>query len=161
DQPSRTRLRPSVIEQIGHIAVVVVAHNSVDWLGPCLESVLDGPSGVQPKVIVVDNASTDESIHLVQRRYPIVTIVPSHLNLGFAGGANLGIQRADVDVVVLLNPDVTIEPRTLTALLRAFEGKPRLAVAGCKLLYPGGKTVQHAGGRITYPLALADHFGYR
>ncbi|MBI2939415.1 MAG: glycosyltransferase [Chloroflexi bacterium] len=144
----------------------MVSHNSAEWLPNCLPPFLsddaancDSDAAPHP-VYVVDNASTDGSVAVVERRFPAVVVVKSLQNLGFAGGANIGIRASNTDVVVIMNPDVTVNPATLASLATALSGDPRAAIAGGKLLYPDGRTIQHAGGSLSYPLALADHYGY-
>ena len=142
------------------LTAVVISHNSASWLPGCLRS-LRASAGVRLSVCVVDNSSGDESVAVVEGQFPDVMLIRSHQNLGFAGGANLGVRASDTDAVVILNPDVTVRESTLTALANALTGDPRAAVAGAKLLYPDERTIQHAGGLLSYPLALADHLGYR
>ena len=125
----------------------------------CLCGLLNSGNGPLA-LLVVDNASADGSAELVEAQFPDVRVIRSPVNLGFAGGANLGIRAAETDLVVLLNPDVTVQATTLQSLASALIADPRAAVAGSKLLYPDGRTIQHAGGTLSYPLALADHHGY-
>ncbi|MBI3968786.1 MAG: glycosyltransferase [Chloroflexi bacterium] len=89
-----------------------------------------------------------------------VTFIQNERNLGFGGGMNVGLAGASTDVVVLLNQDVVLEPGCLEALAAAFAREPRAAVVGVKLLEPDGRTIQHAGGYLTHPLALAGHLGH-
>ena len=145
---------------MGSISVVVVSHNSAEWLPGCLQG-LRADSMTQLPVCVVDTASTDGSAALVEDQFRDVAVIRCDRNLGFAGGANLGIRASGASVVVILNPDVTVQPSTLAALENALAEDTGAAVAGAKLLYPDGKTIQHAGGTLSYPLALADHVGYR
>lgn len=60
---------------------------------------------------------------------------------------------------MLLNPDVGLAPGTLAALAEALAADPRIGIAGAKLWYPDGETIQHAGGFITHPQALPGHYG--
>jgi GT2 family glycosyltransferase len=80
-------------------------------------------------------------------------------NLGFAGGVNRGLQLAHGDELILINQDVVLRADCLSALSAQLANGP--AIVGCKLLYPDGVTVQHAGGIIRWPRAIPDHYGYR
>lgn len=91
--------------------------------------------------------------------YPWAEALPQRENLGFAGGANAGLERVETPVAVVLNPDVELDPDFGLAMTRAFARNPRLGVAGSLLLYPDGKTIQHAGGVITDPTMATDHRG--
>lgn len=140
-------------------SVVIVTYNSRDDIAGCLEalSALDGP---RPEIIVVDNASTDSTADLVAERFPSVRLVRSASNLGFGGGNNLGFAVARGDLLVTVNPDVRLRPDALTALRGAFAADERLGIAGAKLLFADGQTIQHAGGIVEYPLATTRHRGY-
>jgi GT2 family glycosyltransferase len=147
--------RPSEADDAA--AAVVVAYNSARWLPACLSALL--ASRPAPEVIVVDNASADGSAELAAQRFPTVRLIRSAVNLGFAGGANLGLRASRAGVAVILNPDVEVTPDAIAHLVDALQADPAAAAAGGKLLYPDGKTIQHAGGTLSYPLALAEHPG--
>lgn len=155
DRGLNGRMSPSV----DHLLVLVVSRNSTRWLSRCLLD-LATACDLGAETVVVDNASGDGSAALVRSQFPTVALVSSPINLGFAGGANLGLRVSNAEIVVILNPDVEVQPSTITNLVAALEASPRAAIAGAKLLYPDGKTIQHAGGRLSYPLALASHDGY-
>lgn len=136
--------------------VLVILHNNRPWIEVCL-SALSGLGSTT--VTLVDNCSSDDSLALAKRLFPDVGALRLPQNRGFGGGVNSGMRLARGDIVLVLNPDVRVELKTHSSLRDAMND-PRVAIAGCKLLYPNGTTIQHAGGKITYPLALADHFGY-
>jgi len=138
-------------------SIIVVSWNGVPYLKDCLDSVL-AQIGPEDEVILVDNASTDGSVELVRAWYPEVRIIENPRNLGFAGGANVGLRAARGDFLILLNQDVRVLPGWLDALIDTFS-VPNVGIAGCKLLYPDGR-IQHAGGLIYWPLGLPDHLGY-
>ena len=100
--------------------VVIVTWNGAHLLGACLDSLraqsLDKES---IRAIVVDNASTDETDELLLS-YPWVRVVRSPVNLGFAGGATLGLQDVHTPYAVVLNNDAQPEPDWLESLLAGF-----------------------------------------
>ncbi len=140
-------------------SVVVVNFNSSDFLQGCLRAIY---SNHRPpnEVVVVDNASTDDSLRELVG-WPQVIVEQSPTNLGFAGGANRGISLTESPVVLVLNPDVEIDPTFGDALIRLFESSPRLGIAGAKLRYPDSNLLQHAGGVLLRPLLTTVHRGYR
>lgn len=141
------------------VSVIVINWNGGAFLGTCIEGLL---REVTPsdEVIVVDNDSSDNSVALVRSSYPGVRLVCNERNLGYAGGANAGLQAAQGDLFIFLNPDVEVHAGWLRALKDALADE-KVGVAGCKLYYPGDEIIQHAGGIINLPLATADHYGYR
>lgn len=139
-------------------AAVVVNYNAGVFLDGCLRA-LYGGTLPPAEVVVVDNASTDDSLTELAG-WPQVVVEASPTNLGFAGGANRGIARTEAPLLVVLNPDVDLDPGYGLALLQAFAADVRLGAAGGKLRYPDGKVIQHAGGVVEYPLLTTHHRGY-
>ena len=127
-------------------------------IGRALDSLraLDYP---RYETIVVDNGSTDNLAEIVRDEYPEVRLIQSPVNLGFAGGNNLGLRQAEGDILVLLNDDTEVRPGWLRAWADVAARHPRWGVLGCKLLYPDGRTIQHAGG-VVHANGQTDHFGY-
>jgi len=139
-------------------SVIIPVWNGREYLPACLDALLaqDYPDF---EVIVVDNASADGSADLVADKYPQVRLIRNHSNLGFAGGCNTGLRVATGEMMVLLNQDTVVQAGWLQALALCLQN-PKVGVAGCKILYPDGETIQHAGGWIEWPLGLAHHYGY-
>jgi GT2 family glycosyltransferase len=140
-------------------SLIVINWNGAAFLAACLEALLEQVTA-KDEIIVVDNDSTDHSIELVRARFPGVRVLCNRRNRGYAGGANTGLRAARGDALVLLNPDVEARAGWLAALKAALKDT-QVGVAGCKLYYPGGDVIQHAGGITRFPQATADHHGYR
>ncbi len=134
------------------VSVVVVSWNTRDLTLACL-SAIDADaaeSGVPIEIVLVDNASLDGTAEAVREDWPLVTVVETPRNVGFAAGANLGIGRTSGGVVLLLNPDAVVPAGALVALLRFFESAPRAGVVGCKMVGPDGAD-QFSCGRFLSP----------
>ncbi len=140
-------------------AAVIVNFNASAFLQSCLMA-LYANSTPPSEVVVVDNASVDDSLRELAA-WPQVIVEQSAVNLGFAGGANRGVARTEAPYVVILNPDVEVDPNFGSALLQIFEATPTTGVAGAKLRYPNSDLLQHAGGVLLWPLLTTDHRGYR
>lgn len=140
------------------VSVVIVSLNGESRIGTCLEAVArtDWP---ELEVVVVDNGSTDDTAAVVREGFPWVRLVESPRNLGFAGGNCLGVAHARGGWIVLLNDDTRPEPGWVRALMGAADGRARVGILGCLLLYPDGRTIQHGGG-VIHPNALTDHLGW-
>jgi GT2 family glycosyltransferase len=139
-------------------SVIIVSLNGGPVIARAL-SALRATDYPRFEVIVVDNGSTDDLARIVRTRFPEVRLIQSPINLGFAGGNNLGLREAQGDVLVLLNDDTEVRPGWLGAWARAAAEHPRWGILGCKLLYPDGHTIQHAGG-IVHPNGATNHVGY-
>jgi N-acetylglucosaminyl-diphospho-decaprenol L-rhamnosyltransferase len=124
------------------VSITVVAYNSDDTLGACLDSLRADVACGRAEVIVVDNASPDGSAALVARDFPEATLVRAASNGGFAAGSNLGWSRAGGRYWLLLNPDVVVPPGGLEALVSWMDAHPALGAASPQLLDSAGQ----AGG---------------
>lgn len=102
------------------VSVLILNFNGLRFLDSCLGSVL-AQDYAPFEVVLVDNASTDGSPEYVKKQFPGVRIIRSGMNLGFAGGNNLGVAHANGTLVVLLNNDTTVDRGWLRALVEAME----------------------------------------
>ncbi len=119
-------------------AVAIVNYNTREHLRACLSTVL---SEVPSEIIVVDNASSDDSAEMVATDYPQVLLQANKTNLGYGAAANQAVARCKAKYVLLLNADTLLRPGTLLALKRYLDQHPRAAIVGPRLEDPDG-TVQ-------------------
>ncbi len=100
----------------GLVSVIIVNYNGARVITECLESVYAQP--YRPlEVIVVDNASQDDSVAGIRMQFSDVCLIQNERNLGFARGNNQGVARARGEYIVLLNNDTVVEEEWLTGLL--------------------------------------------
>jgi len=145
--------------------VVVVNWNGERWLRPCLDALARQQCSFPYLVWVVDNASQDGSVALLEREYPHVRVLRNEQNLGFAGGNNTALRQVTTPYAVLLNNDATPEPQWLERLLAPFDepGSERLGAVTSKVVFaprflpltlqtrgftPGGADPRELGVRI-------------
>lgn len=131
--------------------VVIVNWNGKEMLQKCLNSFFVNTASPDFKVVVVDNASTDGSVEMLQEKFPQIKLIRNAQNTGFSKANNQGIRFAlenGAKYILLLNNDVEItNARWLEDLSTVLESDNKIGIVGCKLLYPDG-TIQHAGGII-------------
>ncbi len=115
------------------VAICIVTYNSARFIGRCLEWVLnqDYP---RIEVIVIDNASADETTHILRDFEDRVRVTYNRINTGFAAAQNQAIGRSDSDWVLTLNPDVRLTSSFVTTLLTAAEKSLEIGSACGKLL---------------------------
>jgi GT2 family glycosyltransferase len=118
------------------IDVVVPVHGNWAVTASCLAH-LERQS-VEHRVIVVDDASPDDTLARLRAEYPDVSVVAFAENQGFAAACNAGIAAGAADVVVLVNNDVDAEPDMLGLLVAPFRDNPILGSAAPLLLRPNG-----------------------
>jgi GT2 family glycosyltransferase len=117
--------------------VVVVNWNGAHLLPACLDALAAQQTGSPFLTWVVDNASSDGSVALIERDYPWVRVLRNTDNLGFAGGNNTALREVTTPFAVLLNNDATPEPDWLERLLAPFDepGTERLAATTSKVVF--------------------------
>jgi N-acetylglucosaminyl-diphospho-decaprenol L-rhamnosyltransferase len=128
------------------LSVIIVNWNTRDHLERCLDSISAGSPLVGWQIIVVDNASTDDSVALIQNRFQQVELVQSKENLGFSKGNNLGLTYARGDVVIFLNSDTLSSPPTLEKLANALKTDQSIGVLSPLLRTPSGEGQRFAYG---------------
>lgn len=113
-------------------SIVILNYNGEKHLKRFLPSVVNHcpPSA---EVIVVDNASTDGSLKLLQSRFPEVKTMVFEKNYGFAGGYNRALENIEADVFVLLNSDVEVTPGWLEVLVKRMEERPQITACQPKI----------------------------
>ena len=131
----------------------------------CLESLetLDYPA---LEIVVVDNASSDDSVEQIKRAFPRVELLQNERNKGFGGGCNPGIRwvmERDAELVWLLNNDTKVEPNTLSALVQCLVEKSRRVAAGSVLYYMDepNRVQAWGGGHINFWLGTSKHFHHK
>jgi len=125
-----------VIELDTHnpIVSVIIPHcNGEAILRDCLSSLYQS-SKIDIEVILVDNASTDNSISMLKKNFPDVKIVSLPENLGFAGGCNKGIQEASAPYILILNNDTVHKEGWIEYLLEKIKSRSTIAAVQPKLL---------------------------
>jgi GT2 family glycosyltransferase len=131
------------------IAIIIVNWNGLDDTIECLRSIKD-ITYANYMVIVVDNGSTDNSVTTIQQQFPSVSIIETHKNLGFAGGNNVGIQRAKknkCDYYFLLNNDTIVDKNILHELMKGAINNKKAGIFGTKVLrYYDKGVIDHLGG---------------
>ena len=118
------------------VAAVVVNYNARDHLLRCVQSLR--ADGVR-RIVVVDNDSQDGSGETLADGDPDAQWLATGLNLGYGTAANRGVAATTEPYVLVLNPDVVVEPGTVKALTAALERDDRLAVVGPKVETPDGE----------------------
>ncbi|CAG0995499.1 partial N-acetylglucosaminyl-diphospho-decaprenol L-rhamnosyltransferase, partial [Anaerolineae bacterium] len=141
------------------LSVIIPIWRGRAYIPACLESVTQ-QANVRVEIIAVDNASGDGAAEWIGEQYPHVHVIRNPVNLGFAGACNLGMRAAHGDLLLLLNQDTRMKPGCLLGIQQAFDN-PDVGVVGCKIFYPDSQIIQHAGGRVDWPLGLTHHWGYR
>lgn len=141
------------------LSIIIPSYNTKDLLDRCLSSIvtsLDG-STLQYEIIVVDNASKDGTIGLLNKKYPRVHKIFNKENIGFGKANNVGIKSAHGKTILLLNSDIKVEDQAVEKLVRFIESHPR-SFAGGKLLNEDHSPQPSSGPQYNLPVVFAMLF---
>lgn len=114
------------------ITVVIPNYNGMKYVDACLGSLYEG--SLVPRVILVDNGSSDGSADLAEEKYPLCRVVRFAENKGFCRAVNEGIQRADTEYVILLNNDTTVDKEFVFHLRKAIRKRKDAFSISAKML---------------------------
>lgn len=119
------------------ITAVLVTYNSADIVGATLAALVKEPS--LERIMVVDNASQDDTCALIAADFPSVTLIRNPENVGFGSGNNVALKEVETDYAVLVNPDAVLKPGALEALLEAAARYPEAGLLAPRLFHDDGR----------------------
>ena len=132
------------------VSVIIVNYNSGDKLALCVGSIFETNSHTE--VVIVDNASSDNSLAELNSRFPDeprIQFVLNQENLGFAVACNQGACRAGGDYLLYLNPDCKLHENAITIMIDCLNDNPKAGMVGGQILNSDGS--EQVGGRRTVP----------
>jgi GT2 family glycosyltransferase len=116
------------------LSIVIVNWNSTDFTIGCIQSIQSTTSELAYEIIVVDNASADDSWRTIPAKFPGAKLVRSDRNLGFARANNLGVEHAEASKILFLNPDTVVLHDAISQMSKLLDSSPDIGVLGCRLL---------------------------
>lgn len=131
------------------LAVVLVTHDSADFLPATLDALLPQLRD-DDELLIVDNVSRDGTPALVRERFPRATVLETGANLGFAGGCNAGAAATAAPLLFFLNPDATPAPDCLQRLREAAGDHPDWGAWQALVTLPGGTLINTSGGETHF-----------
>jgi len=136
-------------------SIIIVSWNVKDVLRSNLQSILQTNQQVTVEIIVIDNASKDETAEMIRSEFSSVQVIVNQENVGFAKASNQGLKKAVGDYLILLNPDMKIFPETLGNLKHWLDKNPQADVSGIQLIDEQEKIVHHVRRFPTFPDQVA------
>jgi len=146
------------------VTVIIPHWNGIEILEPCLKS-LEASRYDNLGVVVVDNASTDDSVAFINKEFPHVQVIQNEENLGFAGGCNVGLREVESELYLILNNDTTHDPDWIVPLVDQIQKDPKVAAVQPKIMSAQNPELfDYAGGVgglldiLAFPFALGRIF---
>ena len=146
------------------LSVVILNYKVRYFLEQCLYSVQKATAGLEAEIIVVDNASSDDSCAMVRERFPEVKLIANLENYGFPKGNNIGVAEAKGKYLCILNPDTVVAEDTFTKIFSHLASHPELeanlGILGCKLIDGTGHFLPESKRGVPTPwVAFTKIFG--
>lgn len=122
-----------------NVSVIIVNYNTKELLKQCLLSVFEKTTDIGFEIIVVDNASIDNSAEMVEKYFPLITLIKNTENLGFGRANNQAAKLSKGKYLFLLNSDTVLLNNSIKILYDFLENNPKAKIAGGALFDPNGK----------------------
>jgi GT2 family glycosyltransferase len=127
------------------VSIIIINYNTYELTKKCIESVFTKTIATPFEIILIDNASTECKPEIFLELFPAIQLAKSRQNVGFAGGNNLGISKANGEYILLLNSDTELLNDAVTEAIAVFEQEADIGVLSGQLLSPDGSIQAQAG----------------
>ncbi len=139
------------------LSLLVVTYNTGALIRECLQGIVQMPLNVE--VIVVDNASSDETAQIIAAEFPSIKLIVNEKNLGFGAANNLGFKASSGAVIVLVNPDLILTSEAVSTLMEYLEAHPDVGIVGPRTHDSDGTIALTARAPYTPFRILAKYWG--
>ena len=136
------------------VSIIIPVFNKVLYTYNCLRTVQANDQTISQEIIIINNASTDETLALLEQVHGAHQIINNRENQGFVQACRQGAALAKGEFVLFLNNDTQVMPGWLANMVAMMDAHPDIGITGSKLIYPDGR-LQEAGGII-----FSDASGY-
>ncbi len=137
------------------LSIIIVNWNVRDMLVDCLASIEANRGALAVQTIVVDSASTDDSVPMLREHFPWVELLPQAENVGFTRGNNIGLAKATGRHLLLLNPDTVVLDDALQQMVTYLDAHPTVGIVGPHTLNTDGT---HQSTRRRFPTVASAFF---
>lgn len=117
----------------------IVTHNNMGSIDETVKTLLEKTKGVDFKLYVVDNLSTDGTPDHIRKTYPCVTVIEPKTNKGFGSGHNLVRDIIESDYHCVINPDISIKDDVITKMAEYMQANPEIGLLSPKICFPDGR----------------------
>jgi len=144
------------------LSVIILNYNVRYFLEQCVLSVQKALEGIDGEIIVIDNASSDNSCEMMKIKFPQIKLIENKDNLGFPKGNNIGVAEAKGEYICILNPDTVVAEDTFFKILNSqlATRNSQLGIIGCKLIDGAGNFLPESKRGVPTPwVAFTKIFG--
>jgi N-acetylglucosaminyl-diphospho-decaprenol L-rhamnosyltransferase len=131
------------------VAIIIISYNTRDLLLECVKSAIESSKTTSTEIIVIDNASEDQSYEAVCKNFPQVIAIRNPINIGFGSACNQAIQATTAPLILLLNSDAHLNQGAFNSLVKCMASEPKCGAAGCRLVNQEGTEITNAWNFLT------------
>ncbi len=151
------------------LGIIILNWNTRDLLRRCLQTVTEANAHFSRSVILVDNASSDDSAKMVREEFPEITLIVNDENIGYPAGNNVGLRALGYldkgsvletapRYALLLNPDTEVPPNAFDDMVAYMDAHPEVGIAGPKIVLPDGSLDKACKRGFPTPAVSIYHF---
>lgn len=137
------------------LSIIILNYNVRYFLEQCVLSVEKALQNIDGEIIVVDNASSDDSCQMIKEKFPNVVLIENQDNLGFPKGNNIGVAQAKGKYICILNPDTIVAENTFEKIFQLIISEKisetQTGIIGCKLIDGSGQFLPESKRGIPTP----------
>ncbi|MGJ8666644.1 MAG: glycosyltransferase family 2 protein [Patiriisocius sp.] len=133
------------------LSVIILNYNVRYFLEQCIESVLRATKNIDAEIIIIDNASSDDSCSMVQQKFPKLKLIENKENVGFSKANNQAVDEAIGEYVCILNPDTAVAENTFAESLKFAESQENIGAVGVYLMDGTGNFLPESKRNIPKP----------
>lgn len=142
------------------LSIIILNYNVRYFLEQCVLSVEKALEGIDGEIIVIDNASSDDSCEMMRTKFPHIKLIENASNLGFPKGNNIGVAQAKGEYICVLNPDTVVAEDTFSKILNSENWTLNTGIIGCKLIDGAGNFLPESKRGVPTPwVAFTKIFG--
>ncbi len=143
------------------LSIIIVSYNTRDFTIKCIESVVKSIHKISYEIIVVDNASSDDSVEALEGLKiddERLKIIANPENFGFSKANNIGVGKSSGRMVLFLNSDTLVYEKTLDGMVEFMDKNPEVGASTCFVRMPNGKLDDAAHRGFPTPARALSHF---
>jgi GT2 family glycosyltransferase len=140
------------------LSIVIVNYNVRDLLQQAIDSLLDACREIEHEFFVVDNASDDQSVEMLQSHYPTIKVISNNVNIGFSKANNQAIKQAKGEYILVINPDTITSKDTLNKTLAFMDEHPEAGGLGLRMINGQGEFLEESKRQIPGISTVLFHF---
>ena len=143
------------------LSIIIVNYNTAKIIINCIDSIYRNTKNINYEIIVVDNASKDDSVNFIKKKYPEIILIENRINNGYANAINQAIRKSNAEYVFILNPDTILINDSIQIFYNYMKENNDIACCGGNLVNMNSDSVISYGNFPSLKQIFFEEFGIR